>query len=82
MGCFLDDLRAFDINVDQWMIAAQDEEELDGGKRAGPFHTKRDRCRESQSWTTTACSSMPERDWKDQGEKSPKQMGSCWFARH
>ena len=27
MGCFLDDLRAFDINVDQWMKAAQDEGE-------------------------------------------------------
>ena len=29
-----------------------------------------------------ACSSMPERDGKDQGEDSPKQAGSCWFARH
>ena len=25
MGCFLDDLRAFGINADQWMTAAQDE---------------------------------------------------------
>ena len=25
MGCFLDDLRAFGINSDQWMTAAQDE---------------------------------------------------------
>ena len=25
MGCFLDDLRAFDIDADQWMTAAQDE---------------------------------------------------------
>ena len=25
---------------------------------------------------------MPERDGKDQGEDSPKQAGSCWFARH
>ena len=24
---------------------------------------------------------MPERDGKDQGEDSPKQAGSCWFAR-
>ena len=30
---------------------------------------------------TTACSGMPERDGKDQGEDSPKQTGSCWFAR-
>ena len=24
---------------------------------------------------------MPKRDGKDQGEDSPKQAGSCWFAR-
>ena len=28
LGCFLDDLRAFGINADQWTTAAQDEEEL------------------------------------------------------
>ena len=28
----------------------------------------------------TGCSGMPERDGKDQGENSPKQAGSCWFA--
>ena len=27
MECFLDDLRAFGINADQWMTAAQDEGE-------------------------------------------------------
>ena len=27
MGCFLDDLRAFGINADQWMTAAQYEGE-------------------------------------------------------
>ena len=27
MGCFLDDLRAFDTNADQWTTAAQDERE-------------------------------------------------------
>ena len=30
---------------------------------------------------TTACSGIPERDGKDQGKESPKQAGSCWFAR-
>ena len=45
-----------------------------------PFHGEIDRCRESQGWTT-ACSSMPERDGKDQGEDSSKQADSCWFAR-
>ena len=27
MGCFLEDLRAFDINADQWTTGAQDEGE-------------------------------------------------------
>ena len=48
--------------------------------RGGTFHGEMDRCRESQGWTT-ACSGMPERDGKDQEEDSPKQAGSCWFAR-
>ena len=47
-----------------------------GGTRGGIFHGELDRCRGSQSWTT-ACSGMPKRDGKDQGEDSPKQAGSC-----
>ena len=50
------------------------------GTEGGTFHNEIDRCRESQSWTTT-CSRMPERDGKDQEEDSPKQPGLCWFAR-
>ena len=38
----------------------------DGGTWGGTFHGEIDRRRESQGWTT-ACSSMPERDGKDQG---------------
>ena len=53
----------------------------DGRTRGGTFHGEMDRCRESQGWTT-ACSSMPDRDGKDQGEDSPKQAGSCWFVCH
>ena len=79
MGCFLDDLRAFGINADQWTTAAQDEGEWRRTKGA-TFHGEMDRCREGQGWTT-ACSGMPERDGKDQGEDNPKQAGSCWFAR-
>ena len=37
----------------------------DGGTRGRTFHGEIDRCRESRGWTT-ACSSMPERDGKDQ----------------
>ena len=51
-----------------------------GGTRGGIFHGKMDRCRKNKGWTTTF-SGMPERDGKDQGEDSPKQAGSCWFAR-
>ena len=78
--CFLDDLRAFGINADQWTTAVQDEMAQNGRTRGGTFHGEMDRCRENQGWTT-ACSGMPERDGKDQEEDSPKQVGSCWFAR-
>ena len=43
MGCFLDDLRAFGIDTDQWTAAAQDEGELfaqDGGTRGEHFMAK------------------------------------------
>ena len=50
-----------------------------GRTRGGTFHGKMDRCRNNQGWTT-ACSGIPERDGKNQGEDSPKQAGSCWFA--
>ena len=51
-----------------------------GRTRAGPFHGEMDRYRENQGWTT-ACSGMLEPDGKNQEEDSPKQAGSCWFAR-
>ena len=38
MGCFLDDLRAFGINADQWMTAAQDEEEWRRTAEQGAEH--------------------------------------------
>ena len=44
----------------------------DDGTRGGTFDGEMDHCRESQSWTT-ACSSMFERDGKNQGEERPKQ---------
>ena len=75
MGFFLDELRAFDINADQWTTAAPDERELYRmAEQGATSHGEMGRCRESQSWTT-AGSSMPERDGKDQGEDSPEQAG-------
>ena len=50
-----------------------------GRTRGGTFHGKMDRYRKKR--LTTACSGMPERDGKNQGEDSPKKAGSCWFAR-
>ena len=41
MGCFVDDLKAFRINADQWTIAAQDEGKY-GGTRDGTFHGEMD----------------------------------------
>ena len=38
MGCFLDDLRAFGINADQWTTAAQDEGELRRTVEQGAEH--------------------------------------------
>ena len=43
----------------------------DGGTRDGTFHNEMDRYREGRGWTM-ACSSMPERDGKDQGEDSKR----------
>ena len=38
MGCFLDDLRAFGINADQWATAAQDEGEWRRTAEQGAEH--------------------------------------------
>ena len=86
MGCFLDDLRAFGINADQWTTAAQQDEgqwrrTAEQGGGTFQFHGEIDRCRESQGWTTACSRMMSVRDGKDQGEESPKQAGLCWFAR-
>ena len=39
MGCFLDDLRAFGINADQWTTAAQDEGEWRRTTEQGAEHS-------------------------------------------
>ena len=38
MGCFLDDLRAFGINTDQWTTAVQDEGEWRRTAEQGAEH--------------------------------------------
>ena len=49
MGYFLDDLRAFGINADQWTTAARDEGAQNGRTRGGSFHGKMDRCRKNKA---------------------------------
>ena len=84
MRCFLDDFRAFSINADHGVTAAQDEGEwrkTEEGVRGETFHGETDRCRESQGWTTAySFNSMPERDGRDQGEDSPKKACLCRFV--
>ena len=77
MGCLLDDLRVFGIHPDKWTIAAQDKGEWHKTAKQGAevFMTK---------WIVAErvrAANMPERDGKDQGEGSPKQACSYWFAR-
>ena len=85
MGCFLDDLRVFDINADQWTTAAQDD---DGEWRrmanegAERFMPKWIVAEKGRAGLRHAVVSMPERERKNQGEDSPKQAGPCWFVRH
>ena len=78
MGCFLDDLRAFGVNADQWTTAAQDEGEW---RRTAEQETEHFMAK----WIATEkaraglrhAGRMSERGGKDQGEDSPKQAGSC-----
>ena len=59
MGCFLDGLRAFGINADQWTTAAHKARGYSAGRRSKDetFHGEMDHCRESQGWTR-ACMSL------------------------
>ena len=61
MGCFLDELKAFGINVDQCTThdysPGRGGMAQNGGTWGGAFYGEMDRCRESQG-STTACSGM------------------------
>lgn len=67
MWCLLDDLRAFGIQTDQWMIAAQRADEWHKTLREGGgiLHDELDRGREGQG-CTTACSRVDVRNGKKQ----------------
>ena len=82
MGYFLDDLKAFGINADQWTTAAQD----DDGRRitveqgAEYFMAKWIVAEKAKAGLRHAvvCSKVPEGPRREDG---PKQAGSRWFAR-
>ena len=80
MGCFLEDLRAFGINTDQWTTAAQDEGEWRRTAEQGAGHFMAKQIVAVKTKADYAIQGMPERDGNDQEEDSPNQAGSCWFA--
>ena len=76
MGYFLDDLSfRYQRRLVNDCSPGRGDMAQDGGTRRGVFHGEIDRCRETQG-KTTACSSMPGRDGKDQGQDRPKQACS------
>ena len=78
----LDELRAFGINADRWATAAPDKGKWrKTAEQKRNFSWQNGSPQKSLGWTM-ACSSMPERDGKDQGKDSTKQGCSCWFVRH
>ena len=80
MGCLLDDLGAFGINADQWTTATQDEGEWrkTAEQRVARFMVKWITAEKARAGLRHAivCPNVTE-----QGEDSPKQASSCWFAR-
>ena len=83
MGCLLDDLRAFEIDADQWATEAQDEGEwlMMAEQGAERFLVTWATAEKVRVGLRDASSSMPARDGKDQGEDIPGQACSSWFAR-
>ena len=56
IGCFLDDLRAFGINTDQWTTSREN-----GARRRNKMrnvHGEMDRCRKSAGLRHTLCSNL------------------------
>ena len=82
MGCFLDDLRACGINADQWTTAAQDEGKWRRTAEQAAEHLlakliAAEKTRAGLQYAVVC----PNVTGRTLGEDSPKQPGSCWFAR-
>ena len=83
MVCLLNDLRTFGNNADQWTTASHDEGEWrkTAEQGAGRFMAKWIAAEKIRAGLRHAVLG-PNVTGKDQGEDSPKQACSCWFARH
>ena len=81
-GCFVDDLRAFGINADQWTTEAQDEREWRRTAQQGAeqFMAKWIAAEKAKAGLRYAAV-CPNVTGMDREEDSPEQAGSCWFAR-
>ena len=75
---------SFGINADHWTIAARGEGEWRRTTEQGAecFMANWITAEKAKAGLRYAIVCMSERDGKDKGEDSPKQAGSCWFARH
>ena len=84
MGCFLNDLRAFGINADQWTTAAQDEMKWRRTTERGVerFMAKWIAAEKARAGLRHAvvCPNVMGRTKERIVQK--KQAGLCWFARH
>ena len=82
MGSFLDDLRAFGINADQWTTAAQDEGEWRRTAEQGAEHFMAEWIVagkiKAELRHAVVCPNVTGRTKKRIAEST---AGSCWFAR-
>ena len=72
MECFLDDLRAFGITPTSGRLHPRTRGNGARQNKGRNISWHNGSLQKKPSWTT-ACSGMPERDGKDQGEDSPKR---------
>ena len=82
MGCFLNGLGAFGMNAVQWTIAAQDKGEWRRTAEQGAEHfiAKWIAGEKAKAGLRHAVV-CPNLTGKTKKRVSPKQAGSCWFAR-
>ena len=85
MGCFMDDLRAFGANADQWATATQDDREWRRTAEQGAEHfmAKRITAEKAEAGLRYAvvCPNVTGRSKKRIAKSKRTQTDSCWLAR-